>query len=146
MAVQDARNPFQSLDYWRDFLFARFVDQEGDCADQASSPEKSDSSTQSAIKISRKRKLLTPNSTKRQTPAKRRRSGSPFPLSDKESKASENTLVSLTTLSPKSQENDSSNIGLLEDTSDSGDENNCFSLSTSAVTEPAQADGTPNSE
>jgi hypothetical protein len=141
MAVQDPENPFPSLDYWRDSLFARLVDQEGDNTNDASSPEKSDSSKQSAANVSRKRKLLPLSSTKSPTPVKRMRLATPFPLSDKKSVTNEDTLVPL---SPKSQEGDLKDLGLSEDTSD--DESDDPAPSGSPITEPIQDDETPNSE
>ena len=132
MAVQDPKNPFPSLDYWRDSLFARLVDQEGDNTNDASSPEKSDSSKQSAANVSRKRKLLTPSSTKSPTPVKRMRLGTPFPLSDKGS------------ISPKYQRGGLKDLGLFEGTS--GDESDDPDPSGSPVTEPTRDDETLNSE
>ena len=142
MAVQDPENPFPSLDYWRDSLFARLVDQEGDNTNDASSPEKSDSSKQSAANVSRKRKLLTLSSTKSPTPVKRMRLGTPFPLSDKKSVINKDTLAPLF---PKSQEDDLKDLGVFEDTSDD-DESDDPAPSGSPITEPTQDDETPNSE
>lgn len=119
MAVQDPENPFPPLDYWRDSLFARLVDQEGDNTNDASSPEKSDSSKQPAANVSRKRKLLKPSSTKSPIPVKRMRLGTPFLLSNKEGVAN-------------------------KDTSD--DESDDPAPSRSPITEPTQDDETPNSE
>ena len=141
MAVQDPENPFPSLDYWRDSLFARLVDREGDNTNDASSPEKSDSSKQSAANVSRKRKLLKPSSTKSPIPVKKMRLGTPFPLSDKESVANEDTSAPI---SPKSQEGGLKDLGLLEDTSD--DESDDPVPSGSPITQPTQDDETPNSE
>ena len=138
MAVQDPENPFPSLDYWRDSLFARLVDQEGDNTNDASSPEKSDSSKRSAANVSRKRKLLTPSSTKSPTAVKRMRLGTPFLLSDKESVDNGYTLAPLP---PKSQEGDLKDLGLFEDTS--GDESDDPAPS---IAEPTRYDETPNSE
>ena len=141
MAVQGPENPFPSLDYWRDSLFARLVDQEGDNTNDASSPEKSDSSKQSAANVSRKRKLLTASSTKSPTSVKRMRPGALFPLSDKESVANKDTFAPL---SPKSQEDGLKDLGLFEDTSD--DESDDPAPSGSPITEPTRDDETPNSE